>query len=599
MLLLLGCGVEGGGGGAPTDLGRAVQEEAWSSIDRPSLMSSNLQYGLSALPRSGQSDVVPWAGTYWPAYLDSINYRWNGASTDSPAKKYEKAFGLSGVEDAVSAQFGVDAWSYRTACTQSSNCRSSEACAKRAGASSGYCIPTWFGVCHAWAAASMLLPEPRFPVTVNGVTFKVNDIKALVTIVHDKVNLRFVSGRCNDNASAIAWDSNGRPASAVCRDTNPGTFHVLLANYLGILRKTFLYDRIFDNEVWNQPIRSFQVVEMNEVSASEANRLITGAPASGYLFNPNAASFYSVVTDVRYINESAPWTDGNLSASIDFYTHTDRLSYVLELDASGKIIGGEWVGDSKRLHPDFVWLPLGPRDQAVASGLIRVDQVKQLLDQSVAGTGGGDGGVLEERTFSDSGNIARGEWRHYGPFRVAEGGGLTATIAGTNDADLYVRRDAPPTYSAYDCRPYLATSNEICTIEGPADVYVSVNGYYNPASWFELNVRYLGLRDANPQPPPPPPQHLSESGSVSRGEMKIYALDVVAGRRVVVRTTAPNDVDLYLKMNEAPTLFSFLLRAWSTSGNETLSLTPTASGTLYIGVYGYAASSYTLTTADN
>jgi vibriolysin len=54
------------------------------------------------------------------------------------------------------------------------------------------------------------------------------------------------------------------------------------------------------------------------------------------------------------------------------------------------------------------------------------------------------------------------------------------TLAGPNgDADLYVRRGAPPTTTTYDCRSAGATSNEACTITGAASgtYYVMINAY--------------------------------------------------------------------------------------------------------------------------
>ncbi len=54
------------------------------------------------------------------------------------------------------------------------------------------------------------------------------------------------------------------------------------------------------------------------------------------------------------------------------------------------------------------------------------------------------------------------------------------TLAGPNgDADLYVRRGAPPTTTTYDCRSAGATSNESCTITNAASgtYYVMINAY--------------------------------------------------------------------------------------------------------------------------
>ena len=46
-------------------------------------------------------------------------------------------------------------------------------------------------------------------------------------------------------------------------------------------------------------------------------------------------------------------------------------------------------------------------------------------------------------------------------------------------ADLFVRRGAAPTTSAYDCRPYKAGNAETCTFNSPvaATYYVNVRAY--------------------------------------------------------------------------------------------------------------------------
>ena len=75
-----------------------------------------------------------------------------------------------------------------------------------------------------------------------------------------------------------------------------------------------------------------------------------------------------------------------------------------------------------------------------------------------------------------------------------------------------------------------------------------------------------------------------------------YAL---AGKKIVIRTTAPSDIDLYIMMGAAPTTSAYTMKAYTSSGNETIAYTPTSNGTLQIGVHGYAASTFTLKTANN
>ena len=55
--------------------------EAWGSSDDPALFNTNLEYRAAELPRNGQARNIPWAGNYWPVYEDSINHKWDGASS--------------------------------------------------------------------------------------------------------------------------------------------------------------------------------------------------------------------------------------------------------------------------------------------------------------------------------------------------------------------------------------------------------------------------------------------------------------------------------------------------------------------------------------
>lgn len=470
-------------------------KEAWSGQDSPSLFNSSLEMRFDALPLSGEASSIPWAGSYWPTYEDSINYRWAGSSSDSASLKYQKAFGGTNVEDAVSRYHGIE--SVSKTCTSSTQCDSflGEVCAMRPGKTDGRCVATWWGICHAWTPAAILLPEPKNRVTRNGITFEVPDVKALASLVHNSTRTKFVSLRCNKHNSTpdgggIRLDAFGRPLDTdrECRDTNAGTYHVLLANYLGLMKQSFAEDRTNSYEVWNQPLRSFQVLSRDELSAEQANALIGvtatdgGAPLTQYRFNSAAVRFVRIRSDVRYISESSA-SAGYIGPNIDRYTHTDRYDYVLEIDQAGRVIGGEWVGSSKTNHPDFLWLPLGPSGSSVAGGAIKYDDVKSLVLES-AGSPPVTGTVTE---VNETATLAKGEWKHFGPFSSASGA-ISATLTGTGDADLYVRMNGQPSLSLYDCRPYSGTSSENCSAQGPGPLYVSVHGY--SAASVQLRIQY-------------------------------------------------------------------------------------------------------------
>jgi hypothetical protein len=80
--------------------------------------------------------------------------------------------------------------------------------------------------------------------------------------------------------------------------------------------------------------------------------------------------------------------------------------------------------------------------------------------------------------------------------------------------------------------------------------------------------------------------------------MQVFSLQVLAGQQLRVQTTAEDDVDLYLKLGAEPTTATYDARGFTSSGYESLDYTAAASGTLYVGVNGYRASSFTLVSQD-
>jgi hypothetical protein len=693
---------------------------AWGSSDDPSLFDDNLEYNVDELPLTGEAESIPWIASYWPVYQDSINHRWDGEDTKSPSEKYAEAFGVSDFVDKVSKEHGIEKYTNRTSCTEYEDCNSamSESCGKRPGEESGYCIPTWWGICHAWAPASILEPEPEQAVTVNEVEFKVQDIKALVTLAYNRSRSRFVSLRCNedDSEGEIEYDEYDRPTGddEECRDTNPGTYHVLLTNFLGLKGQSFVEDRTFDDQVWNQPLRGYRITQMEPIALDRAHELI-GVPddeeptdtvggtytfnadvdqgewlhkgpytlAEGveikvemsgsegdadlyvrvgeqptqsdydcrpykphsnevcelsagegdedlyvsvygygaaefevevkivdpdaeqaeiteteYLFNPDAESFYHVKLEVDYLTESNSMTDGNLAHRVDHFTKVDKYQYVLEIDDNNEIIGGEWIGTSKKNHPDFLWLPTErtnwPRP---AGGSMNWDLVQDLLEQSMLEDVPEIQDGAATTKIEESFEVVRSEWRHFGPYTVA--GTLKATMTGTNDADLYVNIGGQPTTTEYSCRPYSPHSNEDCSVAGPAEIYVSVRGY-NIAE-VELIIEFEGTADVAETEETGSTEattHLSEADSVDFQEMALYVLAVEDGDEVRIETTGETDIDLYVRFDNPPTTNDYDARGYTSTGNEKIDFDANTTGMLHIGVHGYQAGDFTLTTSD-
>ena len=174
--------------------------------------------------------------------------------------------------------------------------------------------------------------------------------------------------------------------------------------------------------------------------------VLGGTVPEAYKHNDDAVKFRKMRTKVTWIAESyaAVAADrDNTSATIDNYTKNDIYDYILEIDAEGKIIGGEWYdgsathpkgSNSLKDHPDFLWLPTVKSDVEVA--------------------------LPPTWHINEDITIAAGEWKDYGSFDVQQGQKISLTLNGDGDADMYVGLSQAPNDD------YNACSGTISTEEG-------------------------------------------------------------------------------------------------------------------------------------
>ena len=211
------------------------------------------------IPAKKQVSQLPWPSSYWPTYQDGINFRWNYSDL-SAAEKYAAAFDLNSqaLQNSISFKSGIDSQSFNEKCKDRRHrCADSSAtCSIRRGKKEGYCIPTWFGICHAWAPAAMLEREPKCPVHINNVTFQPLDLKALISQVYDGANIGtvFTGRRCNQNLDSrgdtTKLDQYGRLLDEECRDISPAFFHLVVGNLIGLLDRSFVADVDGSAPVW-------------------------------------------------------------------------------------------------------------------------------------------------------------------------------------------------------------------------------------------------------------------------------------------------------------------------------------------------------------
>ena len=372
-------------------------DEPWDRDNDPNRFLIDLETNLDALPQSGRASHVAWPSTYWPYYTDSINWRWLEGDM-SPAEKYDKAFNGWNPDNNFMAlvpfdrsRAGADpTWdpeyydklgplAAHVSETKGNYEDRTAALASPNGRPDQWPVESWWGLCHAWVRAALLEDRPLSPVVENGVRFEVGDIEALLIAAYDKSPAQYIGRRCNEGSgdNEVLRDERGRAINSECRDTNAGSMHLILSNYLGIHKKGFTEDRTYDYQVWNQPVVAFEVQSMNEISSRRANRVINAERGREYQFNADAVEFREVVSKVTYLSESEASVH---AAAASGHEQTDTYHYVLELGAAGEIIGGEWAEDSRDLLPDFLWLP--QRNEESAMPHLDLDIVRRLVAKS-------------------------------------------------------------------------------------------------------------------------------------------------------------------------------------------------------------------------
>lgn len=364
-----------------------ANDRAEKLVDRPASMLRDLRSMEARRLTSAELPVQPWSDDYWALYQGALGARYadrafprsenfglnkryvdertvgdilmaaNSSSVDtlSPAEKYDLLVGDK------SGTFTKANWAQ------------GESYFKNYGK-----VETWMGLCHGWAPAAYMLPRPRHSVKVlaadgrTKIRFYPADIKALATSLWANVRTpsKFIGGRCDDKAPKK--EASGRVISEECFDNNPGTFHMAIVNQIGVAKRSTVMDATFDYEVWNHPILSYDYTYFNPKTRRAVKTINEGTVElsgkdSWDKFaehrSEEAAQLVGVSMEVTYLVETTPDHSKVDSEEAD-ETNTVTYEYDLELDANGKIIGGEWYTNK---HPDFMWTPpVGTR--AVSSG---------------------------------------------------------------------------------------------------------------------------------------------------------------------------------------------------------------------------------------
>jgi len=165
---------------------------------------------------------------------------------------------------------------------------------------------------------------------------------------------------------------------------------------------------------------------------------------------------------------------------------------------------------------------------------------------------------------------------------------VIAISGGTGDCDLYVRKDAAPTLTNYDYRPYVLGNDETVTIESPeaGTWHIMLNGY-TAYGKLTLVATYTGRSTLiTPLESDVPVEDLTGD----KGSELYYSFEVSEGMSEIeiAITGGTGDCDLYVKHGALPTTSDYDYRPFRLGNEETVTVENPTAGTWYVMLRGYS-----------
>ncbi len=331
-------------------------DRAWQGISDPLRMSSAFNREFTSLPLEGKASDPQkyWSSDYWARNKGGINYRWNSARPTgfnlvSPTKA--QALLMSTAE--LAALSPSEKWDLFTGSYD-------YPLKKRIASYASPGRPSWEGICDGWAGAALNHDEPR-PITASNpdgiqIPFGASDIKGLLSWYYAREwagGYAMMGRRCNGGIN-IGTDR-------CTHDMNAGAFHIVLANRLGTDGVSFIADIDRNSEVWNHMAYDFT----SRIVSSNLPRRSTSASGT--------VKVARVRTTVNYVWLLQRNTWEPVLGTSAQRTNSRSYEYYLDLNAQGRIIGGDWISTQR---PDFLWLE---RKVGVFGGLF--SRLGELLNE--------------------------------------------------------------------------------------------------------------------------------------------------------------------------------------------------------------------------
>lgn len=317
-----------------------ILAKAWDYYtSTPEIMGHYYTKNFNEIPIFAQvkSESKYWSGHYWPYNEGSINNRWNArnfrylpelVNKEEISKLRIPEIAALSPSEKLDLLNGNYHYPFVHEVAKVYNTRAKN----------------WEGICNGWAAASLNHNEPEPKVLVNPdgieIPFGSTDIKALLSYYYAygfrPLDTHQMGVRCNERKKLSSFECN--------EDLNPGAFHVVLGNRIGLESESFIADTERGQQVSNHPIWGFY----SEVLSEEGPQKISA---------PGTTRVLKMKTVVIYVKGmGVNWRPVLRTKNQGYFD--EIYHYYLELDEKSNIIGGEWISSNR---PDFIWRMEKPR----------------------------------------------------------------------------------------------------------------------------------------------------------------------------------------------------------------------------------------------
>jgi hypothetical protein len=217
---------------------------------------------------------------------------------------------------------------------------------------------------------------------------------------------------------------------------SPGSFHVSIANWIGMVKHPVIMDLSIHLQIWNFPVFKYTCNNCTDsgtkwkyVTAEQAMAIIGGSGT--YIFNHAAKRFADV--DISLVH-AEPYAKEQIG--VQKISEPKRYRYILELNERNEIIGGEWAKESQKNHPDFIWVSLESKtptgERQFANPEIDAKKVMMLWKLSIDDPN-------PEEAISEP--VWEGSWGKYTDFNVTIDGDQTGAVFLGKKTKLVIQRN--------------------------------------------------------------------------------------------------------------------------------------------------------------